>query len=432
MRLFAVAGSPILPSKSPFIFKELFKAHSIDAHYTRIGPENPEELFFLAEYLGLEGFNITSPFKESVFPFIEEWDDQVEKTGSVNTIIFKEGRKKGFNTDLDGVSRPLINRGLDLTARKGLVLGAGGAGKAAALALRNMGANVVILNRNVKKARDYGYRIGCLASGLDNLNVHLKDTFIVVNTIREIKTYWKDLPPGNKCIFFDAVYNPSALEGICPKESVSFIPGEEWLLSQACRSFEIFTGIKPEDNQWHPFPLDRCASRGVRRNVSLIGFMGCGKTSVGEVLAAKLGFSFLDTDSEIEREEGMTVGNIFRLRGEPYFREKEKEVISRLEDKENMVIACGGGAVLDEGNRRVLRKNSFIIWLFARWEESSRRLKGGKERPLLKENALKAQAERIFQERKDKYFLAADLIISSERSIKEVARKAYEEVTQLL
>jgi len=431
MRLFAVAGSPVLHSKSPFIFNELFKASHIDAHYTRIGPENPEELFFLAEHLGLEGFNITSPFKESVFPFLGEWDDQVQKTGSVNTVIIKKGKKKGFNTDLDGVTQSLIKRGFDVASRKALVLGAGGAGKTAALALHNMGAKVVILNRTEKKAIDFASRIGCTASSLNSVGIHLKDAFLVVNTISEIKPFLKALPPVDKPVFFDAVYNSSVLEGFCRQQGVSFIPGEEWLLSQACRSFEIFTGIKPEFNKWNPSSFNNLHSKNTRKNISLIGFMGCGKTSAGRHLARELGFSFLDLDREIEKMEGMTICHIFNLKGEAYFREKEREIISRFDGRKNMVIACGGGAVLDEENRKVLMRNSFVVWLFNTLEESVRRLRG-KERPLLKREDPLAQAEKIFKERKDKYFATADLVISSQKNIKEVIRKAYEEVSRML
>ncbi|MBN2244814.1 MAG: FAD-binding protein [Candidatus Aminicenantes bacterium] len=430
MRLFAVSGNPILHSKSPFIFNELFKANHIDAHYARIGPENTEELFFLAEHLGLEGINITSPFKESVFPYLDDWDDQVQRTGSVNTAVFKAKRKKGFNTDIDGVIQPLLKRGFALSSRKVVILGAGGAGKAAALALRSQGAKVVILNRTEKKAIDVASRMGGAASGLNSLRIHLKDAFLVVNTIPGIKPSLNDLSPGNKPVFFDAVYNPSSLEIFCRRRGFPFIPGEEWLLSQAGRSYEIFIGIKPEIDQWDPISFNNYDSKNTRKNISLIGFMGCGKTSLGRPLARKLGFSFIDTDKEIEKKEGMTVSRIFDLKGEAYFREKEREIISGLKGRKNMVMACGGGAVLDEENRRILRKNSFVIWLFNTPEESIRRLRG-KIRPLLEKDDPADAAEKIFRHRKEKYFLASDLIISSQKKIKEVVSRAYEEVSRM-
>lgn len=430
MRLFSVAGSPILHSKSPLLFNKLFKACSIDARYTRIGPESPEELFFLAEHLSLEGLNITSPFKESVFPFMEEWDDGARKTGSVNTVILKEGKKKGFNTDPDGVSLALINRSLEVTSKKCLVLGAGGAGKAAALALQNRGADVVILNRTVEKAAEFASRIGGQAFGLNDLPIHWKDAFVVINTIPEIKTVVKDFVPGKESVIFDAVYHSSDLESICRQAGVSFIPGEEWLLNQARRSFEIFTGNKPEVDEWDPSLLWTRDSGGAGRNVSLIGFMGCGKTSAAAALARELGYSLLDTDSEIEKQEGRSISQIFSLKGEAYFRKKEREVISRLSGTKRLVVACGGGAVLDEENRKLLRKNSIVIWLFNTAEESVRRL-SGKERPLLEKNDPVEKAGRLFQERKEKYFVSSDLIISSQKNMKEVVRRAYEEVVRM-
>jgi shikimate dehydrogenase len=430
MILFAVAGNPILHSKSPSLFREFSKAHALDAGYTRLGADSPGELFFMAEYLGLEGLNITSPCKELVLPYMGETDENVQETGSVNTAVLRGGRKKGFNTDPEGVSLALKKRGIVAHGKKALVLGAGGAGKAAALALKKMGADVLILNRTIDKAKDYASRIACRAAGLESVDVHLRDAFIVVNTIPEVQTYLKSILPGNKTIFFDAVYSDSALKSICHLAGAPFVPGEEWLINQAYRSFEILTGIRPRGDELDPVSLRTSELSAGEKNISLIGFMGCGKTSVGKRLAERLGFSFVDTDSEIEKKEGMAISDIFRLKGESHFRKKEKEILSRLDSEKNVVFACGGGAVLDEENRKKLREKSIVIWLFTAVEESVKRLKG-QERPLLKGKEPVERARDIFRERKEKYFSAADLIISSHANIKEVVFRTHEEINKL-
>jgi len=431
MRLFAVAGNPILHSRSPLIFLELFKSHAVDADYTRLCPESPEELFSMAALLGLEGLNITSPFKESAYHAAEEWDDSARKTRSVNTVVLRGGKKRGFNTDPDGVFLTLTARGVQVRGKKTLVLGAGGAGRAAALALTRMKAEVILLNRTVHRAEEYASLIGCRASGLESLSLHVQDAFLVVNTLPEIKTRLKDMFGEKQLLFFDAVYPDPALESFCRQRGSTFIPGEEWLVRQACRSFEIFTGIHLPGDEIDIERLRKVDSLSRKKNISLIGLMGCGKTSAGKRLAQKLGFIFLDTDSEIERAENMSVGDIFRVKGEAYFRKKEKEVISCLWREKNRLYACGGGAVLDEDNRRALKENSVVVWLLCSPEASALRLRG-EMRPLLQGDDPVEMAARLFRQRKEKYFITADLILYSGKKSEEVAAQAYEEIVRTL
>jgi len=294
-----------------------------------------------------------------------------------------------------------------------------------------MKAEVVLLNRTVHRAEEYASRIGCRASGLESLSLHSQDAFLVINTLPEIKTCLKDIHGEKELLFFDAVYHDSALESFCRQRGSTFIPGEEWLVRQAYRSFEIFTGIHLPGDEIDIERLRKVDSVSGKKNISLIGLMGCGKTSAGKRLAQKLGFIFLDTDSEVEKAENMSVNDIFRVKGEAYFRKKEKEVISRLWQEKNRLYACGGGAVVDEDNRRTLKENSVVVWLLCSPEESARRLRG-EARPLLQGGDPVEMATKLFCQRKEKYFITADLIISSDKDSEEVAAKAYEEIVRTL
>lgn len=119
------------------------------------------------------------------------------------------------------------------------------------------------------------------------------------------------------------------------------------------------------------------------KNIVLLGFMGTGKTSIARKLAEDLGMKFVETDSVIEEREGITINEIFRTKGEPYFRKLESDVIEELASGEGLVISAGGGVVLNNQNIDVLEKNGILICLDAEPEEILRRVAHEKHRPLL-------------------------------------------------
>lgn len=121
----------------------------------------------------------------------------------------------------------------------------------------------------------------------------------------------------------------------------------------------------------------------MRENLILIGFMGTGKTSLGKLLANRLGRGFVDLDQKIERDAGMTIPKIFELHGEKYFRELEKKAVREVSERKNLVIATGGGTVKDAENVRLLKNSGVIICLTTEPEEIFRRTERRGERPLL-------------------------------------------------
>ena len=151
-------------------------------------------------------------------------------------------------------------------------------------------------------------------------------------------------------------------------------------------------------------------------NISLIGFMGTGKSSVGKLLASRLGFSFTDLDAEIEAKCNMTIPEIFDQYGEDYFREKEKETLKELVARKNAVIATGGGAVKDAENLSLLKKSGFVIALTASAEVIYERTARIGERPLL-DNATETERKQrivdMLEERK-KFYEQADYAIDTD------------------
>ncbi|MBT9168262.1 MAG: Shikimate kinase [Syntrophomonadaceae bacterium] len=120
------------------------------------------------------------------------------------------------------------------------------------------------------------------------------------------------------------------------------------------------------------------------KNLVLVGFMGTGKTEVGRLLAQSLNRRFVDTDQVIAQREGKTIPEIFQERGEKYFRQLEKVQAEELREQQNLVIATGGGFVLDEDNSAALRQSGFVVWLTADFSVLLERLKDDDSRPLLK------------------------------------------------
>jgi len=147
-------------------------------------------------------------------------------------------------------------------------------------------------------------------------------------------------------------------------------------------------------------------------NIVLTGFMGTGKSKIGKRLAKRLGMSYLDTDELIEEREKDSVPAIFKKKGEEYFRRLETKVVKEVALLDNFVISTGGGVVLREGNIRLLKKNAFIVCLFASPEVILKRTKGDDNRPLLGVNNQKKRIEELLALRKP-YYEKADFSVDT-------------------
>ncbi|WP_457621657.1 shikimate kinase [Persephonella sp.] len=137
------------------------------------------------------------------------------------------------------------------------------------------------------------------------------------------------------------------------------------------------------------------------KSIYLVGFMGSGKSTVGKLLAEKLGFRFVDIDQEIEKKEGKKIKDIFREKGESYFRDLEKRMIESFLESKNLVVSTGGGLGADSENMRKMKENGTVIWLDTPLETVLDRCKDDDERPLLKKD--RYELEKLFEKRKDVY-----------------------------
>lgn len=151
------------------------------------------------------------------------------------------------------------------------------------------------------------------------------------------------------------------------------------------------------------------------RPVILVGMMGAGKTTVGRRLAARSGRRFIDTDRVLEERCGVSISTIFELEGESGFRRRERALLAELTSSSGTVLATGGGAVLDEENRTLLRGSGFVVYLKASAADLWLRLRRDRTRPLLQTPDPRAQIERLLVERDPLYQSVAHLVVQSSR-----------------
>jgi len=161
----------------------------------------------------------------------------------------------------------------------------------------------------------------------------------------------------------------------------------------------------------------------MKRNIIITGFMGTGKSEVAKQLACKLKMEFIDMDRIIEESRGMSIVNIFARYGENYFREQENKLVKELSQKENTVIATGGGTLLSSDNARMLGRRGQIICLYADSQTIHNRVKRKNNRPLLKRKNVLSEINRLLEERKKAYNNFTIKIDTTNLSVQEVADK---------
>jgi shikimate kinase len=179
---------------------------------------------------------------------------------------------------------------------------------------------------------------------------------------------------------------------------------------------------------------------GRRGRIYLTGFMGSGKSTVGPILANTLGYDFVDLDRTIEQAEEMSIGELFRLRGEDFFRRRERELIGQLSRDRRLVIALGGGAVVDPANREIIRTTGILVYLRVPKELLMKRLQYREDRPLLtdaggsrlSEGDLRQRVEALLRTR-EPFYAKADLIVDvDERHIGMTVDRVARSLTSLL
>ena len=335
--------------------------HNLLASYTYDLKELPKnELDTFMKSRNFKGVNVTIPYKESVIPYLDEIDEAAKAIGAVNTIVNREGRLIGYNTDFYGMRELLLSRSIRIEKRFVAVLGTGGTSKTACAVAKSLGASrIVRVSRNPHSDGDISY---------DELEAIKTDIQIIINTT-PVGMY-----PNENCApldidgfsalegVVDAIYNPLRTKLISDARArqIRAAGGLYMLVAQAARAAELFTG---DCNMMQKTEKAYCSILKNKQNIVLVGMPGSGKSTLGRMLAKKTGKAFFDSDSEIEKQTGMCIPDYFSKYGEDGFRAIETDVIKRLSLLGGIVIATGGGAVIRSENIDSLAKNGIIVYL---------------------------------------------------------------------
>ena len=360
----------------------------------------PEELPGFMTARSFRGINVTIPYKQAVIPFLDEIDETARAIGAVNTVVNRDGKLYGYNTDLYGLTRLIRRIGLDLSGKKVLVLGTGGTSRTASYAAEKLGARVVYRVSRTSREGSLSYE--------EVLQDHT-DAEIILNTtpcgmFPKPAEQPLSLEPFTRLEgVADAIYNPLRSRLVLDARSRG-IPAEGglyMLVAQAVRASELFLDTSyPEDL------TDRIYNTILRRkeNLVLIGMPGSGKSAVGKTLTETTGKPLADTDQLIVEKAGKSIPEIFREDGEPAFRDLESEIIRELSLQGGQVISTGGGAVLRPENVTLLRQNGRLFWL----DRDPDSLIPTDDRPLADTSE---KMKRLYQEREPVYRASADVII---------------------
>ncbi len=356
--------------------------------------------------------NVTIPYKESVIPYLYHIDDEAKKIGAVNTLLNRDGRLYGYNTDFYGLSLLIKKIGVDLKGKKVVILGTGGTSKTAAAVSESLGAKSVIrVSRSGKEG----------ALTYEALYEHHTDADFLINTtpagmfpnIFGIPADISKIP--GLCGVADAIYNPlrTPLILAAKEKNIPAEGGLYMLVGQAVRASEIFLDKSYPDGTALRIYEDL---RREKENVVLIGMPASGKSTVGKLLSERLGREFIDTDELIVKRAGMEITEIFKSFGEKHFRDLESEVIREVSAKNSVVIATGGGAVLSPENVSALRLGGRLFFI----DRPLEKLIPTDSRPLSSD---RAAIEKRYAERYDIYCTSADVRVDADCEAVEVAEK---------
>ena len=315
-------------------------------------PSQLQEFFADPE---LQGINITIPYKVNALEACDVVDPRAERIGCVNTMVRKDGKWHGYNTDYDGFVFTLQHAGIDVSGKECIILGDGASSATVHVALEDLGAkNIVHLSR--KTAPFYG----------DAPNYY--ETAQIIINCTPIGMY-----PHNPANLID-ITQFSKLEGVVdliynPRRTILLLQAEmmeiphcdglPFLVAQGVEAANHFQGESFGTKEIEQILRDM---RREKENIILIGMPGVGKTTVGKALGEKMGRTCIDVDQELEKEIG-DISTYITEQGEPAFREKEAEMIAKLGTQTGLVISTGGGCVTVPKNFAHLRQNGRIYQL---------------------------------------------------------------------
>lgn len=402
---FALIGGSLKHSYSKIIHSKLG-----DYNYNLVEIEKDE----LKEFVNsdINGFNVTIPYKKEIIKYLDEIDKSALEIGAVNTVVKRNGKLFGYNTDFNGMVYMLSRAKISLQDKCVMILGSGGTSNTATAVCKYLGARKITI---VSRSGQINYQ---------NCYEQL-DTQVIINTT-PIGMY----PNVNQspidldkfpALFgvVDVIYNPSLTKLLyqAKQKGLKYSSGLPMLVAQAKYAKDYFLDSVCLDSD-----IERVLSEltNETQNIVLIGMPGCGKSSIGKLLSQILNKEFIDIDQEIVNRENRSIPEIFATYGEEYFRKVESEVLETVCKESGKIIATGGGVVTKEQNHFPLKCNGKVFYI-----NRDVKMLSGEGRPLSKDlNAIM----KLYEQRKDLYNKLADFVIDNNGDVEQAVQGVIEKL----
>ena len=372
--------------------------HEKLADYTyELCPLAKDELDAFMTAKQFKAINVTIPYKQDVIPHCDVLDDSAKRIGVVNTIVNRDGKLFGYNTDFAGFLYNLNAHGITLKDKKVMICGSGGTCKTVTAVAEYMGAKEILVVSRSKKENAVTYE-ECIRH---------KDVDVVVNASP------KGMYPNNgespldlsnfpNCkAVVDVIYNPLKTRLLQQAEQLGMkaVNGLEMLVAQAKFAVEHFLSTEIENDKIDQITLELLKQL---TNIVLIGMPSSGKTLTGKALCKYIDKTVVDTDAVIVERSGMSIKEMFARHGETYLRQWEHDVIEEFSKQNGLIIATGGGAIKNEENIQNLKQNGVVMFI----DRDLEHLLVTDDRPLSKDTNAVAK---LYEERYPLYTKYGDL-----------------------
>lgn len=484
-RVCGLIGNPVKHTLSPLIHNILSEITGINMVYVPFEVETSAvgDAIKGALALDIKGLNVTIPHKSEVIPFLEDIDPLAKGIGAVNTLVRTEnGGFKGYNTDMTGLYRAMQDEGVELSGQTVVILGAGGVARPAAFLCGSKGARkVYILNRTFDRAKDVAGEVNRALFELGREDKLTEDgvnaageaadvpEIVIPMRLEDYKNLFEEkekfvalqctsvglFPDVNSAVIedsefydhvsvaLDMVYRPidTKFMKLARQAGAKAYSGLKMLLYQAIDAYELWFKEELSDEEGNLFKITKDQADDVyrslvlevtgARNIVLEGFMGSGKTTVSEILSDKLELELFDTDAAIVDTQRRSINEIFDMDGEGAFRDMETALLATAvsDHFRDMVFSLGGGMVMRQDNRDLLKELGKVVYLRAKPETIYERVKDDDSRPLLKGEDPLGKIKDLLAVRGEVYESCADIIIDTDdMTPEEIADRIIEEL----